>query len=53
MTLTDYELERQRRVEENRRRMEQLGLPRVRALSRAENSAVAFETGAPSVGESL
>lgn len=29
MTLTDYELERQRRVEENRRRMEQLGLPRM------------------------
>lgn len=29
MTLTDYELERQRRVEENRRRMEQLGLPQV------------------------
>ncbi len=30
MTLTDYEMERQRRVEENRRRMEQLGLPQVR-----------------------
>ncbi|KAL4437182.1 hypothetical protein ABPG75_004321 [Micractinium tetrahymenae] len=29
MTLTDYELERQRRVEENRRRMEQLGLPQM------------------------
>ncbi|KAL4423503.1 hypothetical protein ABPG77_003636 [Micractinium sp. CCAP 211/92] len=29
MTLTDYEMERQRRVEENRRRMEQLGLPQM------------------------
>ena len=30
MTLTEYELERQRRMEENKRRLDQLGLPQVR-----------------------
>jgi hypothetical protein len=29
MTLTDYEMERQRRIEENKRKLEQLELPQV------------------------
>ena len=31
MTLTEYEMERKKRMEENKRRLEQLGLPKVRA----------------------
>lgn len=42
MTLTEYELERQRRMEENRRRMAELGLPQM-----AEDMAQAAAGDAP------
>jgi hypothetical protein len=41
MTLTDYEVERQRRIEENKRKLDQLCLPQVRAERPAGNRSLA------------